>query len=463
MVAAFHEHGIKVYIDVVYNHTAEGGLWGGDGQVASLQSWRGIDNTTYYETVGNGDQVHYWDNNGVGPNLRTAETPVRDLVVDSLRHWQGLGVDGFRFDLASVLGNRCGEGCFDFDKFDPDNALNRIVRELPVRPDDGGAGVDLIAEPWAIGEGTYQVGNFPSGWAEWNGKFRDLLRKDQNMLGAESVTPGQLATRIAGSSDLLADDGRQPWHSINFLVAHDGLTLRDLYACNESDNGQPWPFGPSDGGEAHNASWDQAGDPARQRQAARTGLALLMLSAGVPMITGGDEHLRTQRCNNNTYNLDSEGNWIDWALTDDQSAFWGFAQGMIALRAEHPALRPAGFLTGTDGDGDGLQDIRWLTDQGTQASGAYMDDPSNHFLAWILDGDEVGDPAKAIYVAYNGWSDTVTATLPPPTPGMAWWRVSDTAQWMESRQNIAPSGQEDELDGSTYDLAGRSVLVLIER
>ena len=464
MVAAFHAEGIKVYMDVVYNHTAEGGLWDGSGDVASILSWRGIDNTAYYETVGNGDQRHYWDNNGVGPNFRTADRAVRDLVVDSLRYYQGVvGIDGFRFDLASVLGNRCGEGCFSFDKLDPDNVLNRLVRELPARPADGGNGVDLIAEPWAIGDGTYQVGNFPSGWAEWNGKFRDTMRKHQNKLGVDPVTPGELATRIAGSSDLFGDDGRKPWHSINFLVAHDGLTMRDLYACNGKNNGQAWPFGPSDGGDDNDNAWDQGGDAAQQRQAARTGFALLMLSAGVPMLTGGDEFLRTQRCNNNAYNLDSIGNWIDWSQQDHDAAFWGFAQGMIALRAEHPALRPSRFFEGRDRDGDGLEDIRWLTDAGTKASGAYMGDASKHFLAWIVDGDEVGDSAKAIYVAYNGWSGKVTATLPPPTPGKSWWRVTDTAAWMEGQENFAPAGHEDHMDGSTYDLAGRSLLVLVER
>jgi isoamylase len=330
-------------------------------------------------------------------------------------------------------------------------------------PDNGGHGVDLIAEPWAIGDGTYQVGNFPAGWAEWNGKFRDTIRKDQNKLGIDAVTPGELATRIAGSSDLFGDDGRKPWHSINFLVAHDGFTMGDLYACNGKNNGQAWPLGPSDGGDDNNNGWDQGGDAALQRQAARTGFALLMLSGGVPMLTGGDEFLRTQRCNNNAYNLDSEGNWLDWSAQEHNARFWGFAQGMIALRAAHPALRPATFFDGKDHDGDGLEDIRWLNDQGTRASAAYMSDPNMHFVAWILDGDEKGDPSKSIYVAYNGWSGKVTATLPPPTLGKSWWRTSDTAAWMEGQENIAAQGHEDRMTGSNYELAPHSLLVLIER
>jgi glycogen operon protein len=239
--------------------------------------------------------------------------------------------------------------------------------------------------------------------------------------------------------------------------------MRDLYACNGKNNNQAWPYGPSDGGEDDNNAWDQGGDAKLQRQAARTGFALLMLSSGVPMLTGGDEFLRSQRCNNNAYNLDSIGNWIDWSQEEHQSAFWGFAQGMIALRAEHPALRPSRFFGGRDEDGDGLEDIRWVTDAGTKATGAYMGDASKHFLGWIIDGDEAGDSAKAIYVAYNGWSGTVTATLPPPTPGKSWWRVTDTAAWMEGQENFAPAGHEDRMTGASYDLAGHSLLVLVER
>lgn len=460
MVRAFHDRGIKVYLDVVYNHTGEGGLWDGSGDVAELLSFRGLDNAAYYELAGGGR--HYFDSNGVAGNVNAAHPVARDLVIDSLAYWHlVMGVDGFRFDLAAVLGNECDRDCFRFDKLDPGNILNRAARTLPARPADGGPGVDLIAEPWAIG--VYELGNFPHGWAEWNGAYRDTVRADQNQLGMEAVTPGELATRIAGSADLLQDDGRKPWHSVNFLVAHDGFTLADLYRCNGTKNGQPWPFGPSDGGESHNRSWDQGGDPAAQRQAARTGLALLLLSAGVPMITGGDEFLRTQRCNNNAYNLDSPGNWLDWPRAGESAGFTRFARGMLAFRAAHPALRPAEFYSGRDRDGDGLADLSWLRDDGQPADPGYFAATDRHFLAYRLDGDELGDPAASIFVAYNGWSDPVQATLPPPRPGKAWYRVADTAAWMEDRDNVQLGAAADRIDGGRYLLAGRSLLLLEER
>ncbi len=460
MVRAFHQEGIKVYMDVVYNHTGEGGLWDGTGNVAELLSFRGLDNASYYELAGGGR--FYFDTNGVAGNFNVADPAVRDLVVDSLGYWHSaMGVDGFRFDLAAVLGNRCSKDCFQYDKLESGNILNRSVRQLPVRPAAGGPGVDLIAEPWAIG--VYEMGNFPSGWAEWNGRYRDTMRADQNQLGVESVTPGELATRIAGSSDLFGDDGRKPWHSINFLVAHDGFSLRDLYGCNGKNNGQAWPFGPSDGGEDHNRSWDQGGDPAAQRQAARTGLALLMLSAGVPMVTGGDEFLRSQRCNNNAYNLDSEGNWLDWHAAASQAAFTRFTRGLMRFRAAHPALRPAEFFTGRDRDGNGLKDITWLRDDGGEADPGYMGAADRHFLAYRIDGGELGDPAASIYVAYNGWSGPVTANLPAPRPGKSWYRVADTAAWMESLSNFEDTADQDRMDGAPYQLAGRSLLLLVER
>jgi isoamylase len=460
MVRAFHDRGIKVYLDVVYNPTGEGGLWNASGEVAELLSFRGLDNATYYELAGGGRFYH--DNNGVAGNVNVADPAVRDLVIDSLAYWhRAMGVDGFRFDLAAVLGNRCTTDCFQFDKLESANILNRAVRSLPVRPEAGGAGVDLIAEPWAIG--AYEMGNFPSGWAEWNGTYRDALRADQNLLGVETVTPGELATRIAGSSDLFQDDGRKPWHSINFLVAHDGFTLKDLYSCSGKNNGQAWPFGPSDGGEDHNRSWDHGGDPAAQRQAARTGLALLMLSAGVPMMTGGDEFLRSQRCNNNAYNLDSEGNWLDWNAASGQDAFTRFVRGLMRFRASHPALRPADFFRGRDRDGNGLKDITWLRDDGGEADPGYMAAGDRHFLAYRLDGGDARDTAASIYVAYNGWSGPVAATLPPARAGKSWYRVADTAAWMESLSNFENTPDQDRLDGTRYQLAGRSLLLLVER
>ncbi len=466
MVRAFHDVGIKVYIDVVYNHSAEGGTWGPDlPGTSTLYSMRGLDNATWYSLTA--DRQFFYDNSGTGSNLNTRHPVVQDLIIDSLRYWRDeLGVDGYRFDLASVLGNVCEHGCFHYDKLDPHTALNRIWRELDPRPAAGGPGVDLIAEPWAIGGNSYQVGNFPAGWAEWGAKFRDTLRSDQNELGLAAVTPAELATRIAGSSDLFGDDGRTPGHSINFMVAHDGLSLADLYRCNHKRNDQPWPYGPSDGGEDHNRSWDQGGDPAAQRRAARNGLGLLMLAAGAPMITGGDEFLRTQFCNNNVYNLDSPANWLDYAWSAEQQDFRTFAQRLMAFRKRHPALRPASFFVGHDTNGNVMEQMRWFTPAGFPPDGGYWQSPNNHALAWRIDGTEFGDPAAAIYVAYNGWQGPVDFALPwPGQQAGGWYRVTDTCDWAEGPDQVRRDGQEDYVGGewSTYRLCGRGLLVLIAK
>ncbi|HEX5063977.1 MAG TPA: alpha-amylase family glycosyl hydrolase, partial [Kofleriaceae bacterium] len=280
MVHAFHAEGIKVLVDVVYNHTAEGG--GG-----SLLSLRGIDNAGYYQLDRSG--TGFTNSNGVGADLAMDKPLAKQLMLDSLRYfYDELGVDGFRFDLAPVLGNVCGPGCFKFG--------SGVHEEIAAAFPDAA----LIAEPWGVVAGSYQVGHFPAGWSEWNDKFRDTIRGDQNKA---QTTPGWIADRVHGSTELFRDDGRMPSASINYLVSHDGFTLRDLYACNGPNNTQAWPYGPSDGGSANNLSSDHGGDAVAQRQAARTGMALLMVSAGVPMLVGGDEMLHGVRCNNNYYNL----------------------------------------------------------------------------------------------------------------------------------------------------------------
>ncbi len=466
MVKAFHDAGIKVYIDVVYNHTGEGGAWGGtDGlTVYNLYSFRGLDNPTYYSLTS--DYQHPWDNTGVGGNYNSRNTIAQNLIVDSLAWWRdALGVDGFRYDLGSVLGNSCQHGCFNFDKNDSGNAINRILSELPSRPAGGGSGVDHIAEPWAIGGNSYQVGGFPSGWAEWNGIYRDALRKKQNKLGLETVTTGTLATRFAGSSDLYGDDGRKPWHSINFMVAHDGFTLNDLYAYNSKQNNQPWPYGPSDGGEDNNNSWDQGGNLAEQRKAARTGMAFLMLSAGVPMFNGGDEALRTQFGNNNAYNLDSAANWLYWTRDSYEADFETYSKRLIAFRKAHPALRPANFYSGVDNNGNVMEQLRWFKPNGAQADSAYFNDANNHAIAWRIDGSELGDGASAIYIAYNGWSGSVNFTLPWPGTGKQWYRVADTATWNEGANTVVTPGSETLIGGenTVYGLEARSVLLLIAK
>ena len=465
MVKAFHDNGIKVLIDVVYNHTGEGGAWNsGDKTTYNIQSMRGLDNPTYYSLTS--DLQFSWDNTGVGGNYNTRNTIAQNLIVDSLAYWRDkLGVDGYRFDLASVLGNTCQHGCFNFDKMDSGNALNRIVAELPPRPAAGGSGVDLIAEPWAIGGNSYQVGGFPSGWAEWNGAYRDTVRKAQNKLGSEVVTTGQLATRFAGSSDLYGDDGRKPWHSINFVTAHDGFTLKDLYNCNNKNNSQAWPYGPSDGGEDHNNSWDQGGIAADQRKAARNGMALMMVSAGVPMMVGGDEALRSLNCNNNPYNLDATANWQGWTRTTDQNNFQAFTKAMIAFRKAHPALRPANFYSSADNNGNVMEQLRWFKPDGGVADATYFNNADNHAIAWRIDGTEFGDTASAIYVAHNAWSAQVNFTLPWPGSGKNWYRVTDTCPWAEGAAQVATPGSEALVGGeyTNYGLCGRGTLVLIAK
>jgi isoamylase len=430
----------------VYNHTGEGGAWNGnDATTYNVFSWRGLDNPTYYELTS--DMQFSYDNTGVGGNYSTYNTVAQNLIVDSLAYWRDtMGVDGFRFDLGAVLGNTCTVGCFNFNAGDSNTALNRILRELPPRPAAGGSGIDLYAEPWAIGGNSYQLGGFPAGWSEWNGNFRDQLRQAQNDLGVTTITTGQLATRFAGSSDLFGS--RSPWNSTNFMVVHDGLTLNDVYGCNGSNNNQAWPYGPSDGGTSTNYSWDQGGAAADQRAAARVGFAFMMLSAGTPLMTGGDEYLRSLLCNNNAYNVDSTANWLNYSWNGDQSNFNAFVRGMIAFRAAHAALRPVSFYSSTE--------LVWWTPAGTTPDATYFNSGDNHSIAWQL---------NSIYIAYNGWSDSVGFTLPSPGTGTNWYRVMDTCGWAEGPNQVRAPGAEDLIGGSgyVYNVCARGLLLLIAK
>ncbi|MBX3246612.1 MAG: glycogen-debranching protein [Myxococcales bacterium] len=416
MVEAFHAEGIEVYVDVVYNHTTEGGA---TGDAATLLSWRGLDNATFYQLAD--DPRRYVNGNGVGPNVNVANAVTADLVVDSLRYWhEVIGVDGFRFDLMPISSNGCTRSCFVFA---PHELPARIARAL-ARPADGGPGALLIAEPWGLAAGSYQLGNFPEGWLEWNDRYRDTLRRDLNHLGRQEVTPRQLARALEGSPDLFGGANRA---SLNFVVAHDGFTLADLFRYDVKQNDQPWPYGPSDGGSDQNWSSSHGGHVPTQRTATRTALALLALSAGVPMITGGDEMLRTQRGNNNAYNLDSPGNWLDWSRLDAEAAFHRFTRQLFAFRHAHAALRPrTPWQTGADLDGDGMPQITWLTDWGAPAGASYIDDPGRHFLGFMLDADELGDDVAAILVLYNGWDQPLNVTLPAAPPGTRWRSAADT-------------------------------------
>lgn len=467
MVKAFHDKGIKVFIDVVYNHTGEGGAWvDGDSSTYNLYSWRGLDNPTYYSLTN--DKQHSWDNTGVGGNYNTLNPIAQNLIIDSIDYWQTeLGIDGFRFDLASVLGNTCEHGCFNFDKMAAKTALNRIINEFTERPTWGGQGTDFIAEPWAIGGNSYQVGGFPAGWSEWNGQYRDTIRKDQNQMGSENITLGQLANMFTGSASLFQDDGRAPWNSVNFIVAHDGFTLKDLYSCNSKNNSQPWPYGASDGGETSNHSWAQDGynQAQEQRKAARNGFALLMLSAGTPMLTGGDEYLRSIQCNNNPYNLDSIANWLNFDWTTEQNHFNSFVKGMIDFRKNHPSLRPADFYQSTDTNQNSMEQLRWFKPDGNVANDDYFNDANNHAIAYRIDSTEFSESTAAIYVAYNGWSGNVNFTLPWPGADKKWYRVTDTSNWNEGENSVKTAGNEDFIgdEYTSYGLSGRAILLLIAK
>jgi glycogen operon protein len=368
--------------------------------------------------------------------------------------------------LAAVLGNADAQGGYSFNRDDPNNILNRAVAELPARAAAGGAGVDLIAEPYtASGQSGQQQGNFPVGWSEWNDRYRDVFRASQNKLGYVPVTPGSMATRFAGSNDLFGPRGRGPWNSINYIVCHDGFTLRDLYSFNQPNNNQPFPFGPSSAGRSgqDEMCWDHNGDPEQQIQAARTALGILLLSAGTPMLAGGSEFYRTQFANNNPFNLDTTANWFDWHAAALQSALTIFTTNLLSFRRAHVCLRPVQFFTGTDHNGNGLKDLTWYFDTGAEVSQDYFANPNNHFLAYRLDGTEFGDTAVSVYVAYNGWIDQITVTIPSPLAGNAWYVVADTSVNAEPWGNIHAAGAEVALGSTQYIINARSLVLLLER
>ncbi len=488
MVKTFHDAGIKVLTDVVYNHTGEGGTWSTtDPSTANLWSFRGLDNASWYlltrAPTSADDRKFYYDITGTGNTLNTRHPRVRNLIIDSLR-WQRdrLGVDGFRFDLGIALVNTYDNDTnpsdsqrFYFDRLNPDTALARVVAAFP--------GVLLASEPWGLAPGGqgYQLGNMPPGISEWNGGFRDTIRRAQNKYGVKDgdATRGKLATRVAGSPDLYGDagDGRgKPWYSVNFVNVHDGFTLADLYACNGQNVTQGWPLGPSDGGTADEDSWDQGGDAALRRQQARTGLALLMLSAGVPIFNAGDEFLRGLNCNNNAYNVDSSGNWLNWSLSSTQQDFQTFAKRMIAFRKAQPALRPDSFYPALDTNGNFMAGLDWFgadksyrttssDNSWWQATAAAPDaQGQNRTLAWRYDGSEFGG-SDTVLVLYNGEPVNRNFTLPWTGAGRSTWcRVTDTAAWAEGPSQVDLSastcvGGEN----ASYGVNGRSLVILVAR
>jgi glycogen operon protein len=439
MVKAFHAAGIKVFIDAVYNHTAEGG---GD----ALYSWRGLDNQTYYElTTGSSS---FYDVTGIGADYNVANPVAAQLVLDSLSYFTSqLGVDGFRFDEAAELGNSCTVGCYTWDS-GAGGLLERIVTTLPT-------GTAIIAEPWASASGTYQLGNFPRGWSEWNGEYRDGIRTLENKLGVVATPMSSLQDEWSGSPSLYAS--RSPAASINYVVSHDGFTLRDEFACEAPDNTQGWPYGPSSGGATDETQWNQNGVAAAQEQAERNAVALMATSMGVPMITGGDELGRTIQCNDNPYDVDSIGNWLDWPGADATRT--AFVAGMFATRAAHASLRASSFRTGTDHNGNGRPDVTWLAPTGT-ASASYLSSTSNTFLGFELDATEYGETDAAVMVGYNSNDASVSWAVPAAPSGTSWYVAADTSS---GPPYVVAPGSEVAMSGATYVMSSRSVVLLVAR
>ncbi|WP_395740942.1 glycogen debranching protein GlgX [Prosthecobacter sp.] len=353
MVKNLHAAGIEVILDVVYNHTAEG------NHLGPTLSFKGIDNASYYRLVADSPR-HYMDYTGTGNTLNMRHPNVLQLVMDSLRYFTTeCHVDGFRFDLASTL----ARGLHEVDKL---GGFFDIIHQDPVLQR-----VKLIAEPWDVGEGGYQVGNFPVGWAEWNGKYRDCVRAYWK--GDDSQV-GELAARLTGSSDLYQDDGRRPYSSINFITAHDGFTLYDLVSYNDKHNEANGEN--NNDGDNNNHSWNcgaegPTDDPsvnALRRRQLRNMLATLMLSQGVPMLCGGDEYGRTQNGNNNAYCQDNEISWFKWDRTHEEMSLTDFTRRLIALRREHPTFRRPKFFYGRKVRGAGVKDIMWLNPAGQEMS-----------------------------------------------------------------------------------------------
>jgi isoamylase len=447
MVRALHEAGIEVILDVVYNHTAEGNHMG------PTLSFRGIDNKAYYRLVED-DKQYYMDTTGTGNSLNVATPQSLQLIMDSLRYWvTEMHVDGFRFDLASSLARQ-------FHEVDRLSAFFDLCHQDPIVSQ-----VKLIAEPWDIGDGGYQVGNFPALWTEWNGKYRDTVR---DFWRGEDATIGEFASRITGSADLYQHSGRRPVASINFVTAHDGFTLNDLVSYNEKHNEANGED--NNDGESHNRSWNcgvegPTDDPeilALRAQQRRNFITSLMLSQGVPMLLHGDELGRTQGGNNNGYCQDDEITWIDWENVDE--GLLEFTKLVTKLRTDHPTFRRRRFFHGRPvrrEEGDPVQDIAWLTPAGEVMDDDDWDVGFAKSLAMYLNGhgiretDERGEDVidDCFYLAFNASHDPIDFTLPSSDYAEGWTVVVDTAELDDVEPVQVKAGE-------TLTIAARATVVL---
>ncbi|WP_338900569.1 glycogen debranching protein GlgX [Streptomyces sp. TG1A-60] len=450
MVKALHAAGLEVILDVVYNHTAEGSEQG------PTFSFRGIDNSSYYRLV-DGDWAHYYDTTGTGNSLLMRHPYVLQLIMDSLRYWvTEMHVDGFRFDLAATLARQ-------FHEVDRLSAFFDLIQQDPVI-----SRVKLIAEPWDVGEGGYQVGNFPPLWSEWNGKYRDAVR---DFWRGSPHTLGEFASRLTGSSDLYEHSRRRPRASVNFVTAHDGFTLRDLVSYNDKHN-EANGEGNRDG-ESVNRSWNCGAEgpttdapvlALRARQQ-RNLLATLLLSQGIPMLCHGDESGRTQRGNNNAYCQDNEVSWLDWHLDDERRALLAFTRDLIALRVAHPVLRRRRFFRGdtaTHAD-QPLPDLVWLSPDAREMTDAAWDRSDAHSVAVFLNGDAIAEPDPyghpvvddSFLILLNSHWEPVVFRLPGTAYGERWTTRIDTA--------AEPDGVPDESEckaGTEITVEARGLVLL---
>ena len=441
MVRAFHQQGIEVILDVVYNHTAEG------NQLGPTINFRGIDNAAYYRLIDD-DLRLYKDFTGTGNSLNARNPHTLQLIMDSLRYWvTEMHVDGFRFDLASTLAREF----YDVDRL---SAFFDLVQQDPVVSQ-----VKLIAEPWDIGEGGYQVGNFPGLWTEWNGKYRDTVR---DYWRGEPATLGEFASRLTGSSDLYEASSRRPSASINFVTAHDGFTLNDLVSYNEKHNQANGEDNRD--GESHNRSWNcgvegPTDDPEildlRCRQM-RNIIATLMLSQGTPMISHGDEIGRSQSGNNNVYCQDSELSWMDWSLVDKNSDQLEFTRRVTALRKAHPVFKRRRFFDGEPiRSGDEVRDIAWLTPAGKEMQHQDWGGEFGKSVAVFLNGDAIPEPDSrgervvddSFLMCFNAHDHEVDFVIPNDDYAKEWTAVLDTTDASGSVELVVSDGDEVSLPG----------------
>jgi isoamylase len=455
MVRTLHEAGIEVILDVVYNHTAEG------NHLGPTLSFKGIDNAAYYRLVP-GDLRHYQDYTGTGNSLNMRHPHVLQLIMDSLRYWvTDMHVDGFRFDLAAALAREL----HDVDRL---SAFFDLIQQDPVVSQ-----VKLIAEPWDVGEGGYQVGNFPPQWSEWNGKYRDTVR---DFWRGEHATLGEFASRLTGSSDLYEYTGRRPSASVNFVTAHDGFTLADLVSYNEKHN-EANGEGNRDG-ESFNRSWNSGAegptdDPeirALRRRQQRNLLATLFLSQGVPMVLHGDELGRSQGGNNNAYCQDNELSWLDWRSGEENEGLLELTAHLSELRRDHPVFRRRRWFFGRPIRGSEISDVGWFAPDGTEMSDEDWHSGFAHALGVFLNGRAIPDPDPrgervtddSFLVLFNAGSEDVRFRIPVGDWGERWVTVLDTddldpvgAAWHPGLGEGEPVKAGDDLD-----VAGHSLVLL---